>query len=174
MLKNLFGRRPPERAKEAPLPEAPLLPRTARRAANAPKVRVLFLCIGNSCRSPMAEGLATKYGSDVMTVESAGLSPIHRVDPLGIKVMQERNIDISNAFPKGPDEVNAQSFDLIVNMSGQRLPALRVPMEEWNIPDPIGQDEEAFRKAADLLEQHVMRLVLQIRLNQHTVVRSTT
>ena len=74
--------------------------------------------------------------------------------------MADRNIDISNAFPKGPEAVDAQSFDLIVNMSGTKcIPTIRVPMEEWNIPDPIGQDEEAFRRAADLLEQHVMRLV---------------
>jgi protein-tyrosine-phosphatase len=39
------------------------------------------------------------------------------------------------------------------------------------IPDPIGQDEEAFRKTADLLEQQVMRLVLQLRLNQHPVLK---
>jgi arsenate reductase len=135
------------------------------------KARVLFLCIGNSCRSPMAEGLATKYGSDVLFAQSAGLMPIHRVDPLGVKVMRDRNIDISNAFPKGAEDVDAQSFDLIVNMSGQRIPALRVPMEEWKIPDPIGQDETAFRKTADLLEQQVMRLVLQLRLNQHPALK---
>ncbi len=172
MLKKLFGRRAPERPQEAPLPLTPPLPKPSRRSPDAPKVRVLFLCFGNSCRSPMAEGLAKKYGSDVMIVASAGLAPIHRIDPLSIQVMQERNIDISDAFPKGPDEVDAQSFDLIVNMSGQRLPTLRVPMEEWNIPDPIGQDEQTFRKAADLLEQQVMRLVLQLRLGQHPVVRN--
>jgi protein-tyrosine-phosphatase len=170
MLKKLFGRRPGRALEPAP-PEALPLPKPYRPSVDAAKVRVLFLCFGNSCRSPMAEGLAAKYGSDVMTAESAGLSPIHRVDPLGIKVMKDRNIDISSAFPKSPDEVNAQSFDLIVNMSGQRLPALRVPIEEWNIPDPIGQDEEAFRKTADLLEQQVMRLVLQLRLNQHPMLK---
>jgi arsenate reductase len=167
MFKKLFGKR----VKEAPLPEAPLIPKPSRRPADAPKIRVLFLCFGNSCRSPMAEGLANKYGSDVMIVGSCGLAPIHRIDPLSIKVMQDRNIDISNAFPKGPDVVNAQSFDLIVNMSGQRLPSLNAPIEEWKIPDPIGQDEEAFRKTADLLEQQVMRLVLQLRLNRHPVLR---
>jgi arsenate reductase len=175
MFKKLFGRHSPNPAEEkietAPtvkstLPRAPI-----QRAPDDPdKVRVLFLCYGNSCRSPMAEGLARKYGSDVMSVESAGLSPIHRVDPLGIKVMADRNIDISDAFPKGPEAVDPESFDLIVNMSGTKIPTIRVPMEEWNIPDPIGQDEEAFRRAADLLEQHVMRLILQIRLKQHQLL----
>lgn len=133
----------------------------------APKLRVLFLCIGNSCRSPMAEGLARHYGSDVMEVASAGVYPIHRVDPFSIKAMADRNIDISNAYPKGAQEVNPQSFDLIVNMSGQKLPSITVPVEEWKVPDPIGQGEEQFRKAADLLEQLVMRLILQVRLKQH-------
>ena len=49
------------------------------------------------------------------------------------------------------------------------MPSLRVPIEEWNIPDPIGQDEQAFRKTADLLEQQVMRLVLQSALEPASV-----
>ncbi len=119
----------------------------------------------------MAEGLAGKYGADVMFAQSAGLAPIQRVDPLGIKVMQDRNIDISEAFPKGPEAVDPQSFDLIVNMSGSRMPSMTVPIEEWKIPDPIGGTEEDFRKTADLLEQQVMRLVLQLRLGQHPAVK---
>ncbi len=114
----------------------------------------------------MAEGLGRKYGSDVMEVQSAGLAPFVRVDPFSIKVLADRNIDISDAFPKGADEVNPLSFDLIVNMSGQKIPSLAVPVEDWKVPDPVGQDVEAFRQTADLLEQMVMRLVLQLRLKQ--------
>ena len=114
----------------------------------------------------MAEGLARKYGSDVMDTQSAGLSPFVRVDPLSIKAMAERNIDISEAFPKGAADVDPLSFHLIVNMSGQKMPMLAVPIEDWNVPDPVGQDEAAFRKTADQLEQLVMRLVLQLRLKQ--------
>lgn len=135
------------------------------------KFAVLFLCYGNSCRSPIAEGLANKYGADVLTAASAGLFPIHRIDPNGIKVLKDRNIDISNAFPKGLGDVDPQSFDLIVNMSGQKIPFVKGNLEEWNVPDPIGKDEEAFRKTADLLEQMVMRLILQVRTNARTVRR---
>jgi protein-tyrosine-phosphatase len=119
----------------------------------------------------MAEGLANKYGSDVLSAESAGLFPIHRVDPNGIKVLKDRNIDISGAFPKGLNDVDPQRFDLIVNMSGQRLPFLKGTIEDWNVPDPIGQNEESFRQTADLLEQMVMRLILQVRTNARTVRR---
>ncbi len=118
----------------------------------------------------MAEGLARKYGSDVMTAGSAGLFPIHRVDPLSLKVMRDRNIDISDVFPKGLDSVDPQSYDLIVNMSGQNIPSLVIPIEEWKIPDPVGQKEEAFRIAAELLEQQVMRLILQLRMKRHPLV----
>ena len=138
-----------------------------RIPSEAGKFRALFVCYGNSCRSPIAEGLALRYGQDVMWSASAGVNPIHRVDPLGIKVMQDRNIDISNAFPKSLGEVDLPQFDLLVNMSGEKLPGLRVPTEDWNVPDPIGRGEEDFRKTADLLEQMVMRLILQIRLKQH-------
>ena len=65
--------------------------------------RVLFLCIGNSCRSPMAEGFAKCYGSDVMQAESAGLAPAGIVQPLTKKVMEEKNINIyaTPALEKG-------------------------------------------------------------------------
>lgn len=140
------------------------------RVKNDAKVGVVFLCYGNSCRSPMAEGLARHYGSDVLRAFSAGLSPIHRVDPFSIKAMQDRNIDITDAFPKGLNEVDRTSYDLIVNMSGEKLPASAVLVEEWDIPDPISRGEEEFRKTADLLEQKVMRLILQLRLKQHPAV----
>lgn len=115
----------------------------------------------------MAEGLARHYGSDVFRVASAGLNPIHRVDPFSIKVMQDRNIDITDAFPKALGEVDPVNYSLIVNMSGQKLPASTTFVEDWNIPDPISRGEEEFRKTADLLEQKVMRLILQFRLKQH-------
>ena len=57
--------------------------------------RVLFLCIGNSCRSQMAEGFANRYGQDVMKVASAGFAPASIVQPLTRKVMEDKNINIS-------------------------------------------------------------------------------
>lgn len=171
MLKKVFQRIGPEKTSVASIQ-----PEQARRAPQirvAPpqsagdKLRVLFLCYGNSCRSPIAEGLALRYGSDVLWAASAGLMPIHRVDPLGIRVMAERNIDISQAFPKGLDDVDVPAFDLIINMSGQKMPSMIKPIEDWNVPDPIAKGEDEFRKTADLLEQLVMRLILQVRLKQH-------
>ncbi len=58
--------------------------------------RFFFVCVGNTCRSPMAEGFAKSlYGSDVLSRASAGLSPVEKVALLTVATMQEKNIDIS-------------------------------------------------------------------------------
>jgi len=124
--------------------------------------RVLFVCIGNSCRSQMAEGFARAYGSDVMVARSAGLSPGDMVSPLTQRLMREKNIDLSGCVPKGMPE--GEPFDLIINMSGRRLPG-GIPGEVrvWNVPDPIFLDEEDHRAIRDQIESLVQGLVLELR-----------
>ena len=51
--------------------------------------RVLFVCVGNACRSPMAEGLANHYGSDVLRAASAGLAPTQEIPEDTVAVMEE-------------------------------------------------------------------------------------
>ena len=111
----------------------------------------------------MAEGFANKYGSDVLSAQSAGLGPAVNVDPLTIKVMAEKNIDLSGSYPKGLNEVDADQFDLIVNMSGRKLPATRLAVEDWKVHDPVGNSEEVFREISNVIEQLVMRLILELR-----------
>src|SRR5579871_2557108 len=62
------------------------------------KKRVLFVCIGNSCRSQMAEGFARAYGSDIMDSQSAGLSPATVIAPLTRQVLGEKNVKIDDHF----------------------------------------------------------------------------
>jgi len=127
------------------------------------KYKVLFLCIGNSCRSQMAEGFARAYGADVMEAQSAGLGPAVEVSPLTIATMNEKNVDMSGAFPKGVDAVDRGGLSLIVNISGQRLPVRDVPVVDWDVRDPIGRDEKVFRSVRDEIERRVMELILQMR-----------
>jgi len=128
--------------------------------------RVLFLCIGNSCRSQMAEGFARTYGKDVMEPHSAGFFPANTVSPLTIKTMAEKNIGMDLAFPKPLEAAFASGpFDAIVNMADEKLPAgVTAPRTEvWKVRDPIGESEEVFRAVANQIEQLVMRLILQLR-----------
>jgi len=127
------------------------------------RYKVLFLCIGNSCRSQMAEGFARAYGSDVMEAQSAGLGPAVEISPLTIETMKEKNVDMSGAFPKGVDAVDRSGLNLIVNISGQRLPVRDVPVMDWDVRDPIGRDEKVFRSVRDEIERRVMELILQMR-----------
>ena len=136
------------------------VPRPAR------KPRVVFVCIGNSCRSQMAEGFARTYGSDVMEPLSAGLSPASIVAPLTKKVMLEKNIDVSAQFPKELDELPEGPVDIVINISGYPVPVPSgAALEEWRIQDPIGLSEDVFREVAADIEQRVMRLVLALRAN---------
>lgn len=126
--------------------------------------KVLFLCIGNSCRSQMAEGFARKYGSDVLQPASAGVAPASIVQPLTKKVMGAKNINIDNQFPKSLDQVGVAQFDLIINMSGTKLPGgMQAEVREWSVVDPIGQSEEVYIQVRDQLEHQVMHLILDLR-----------
>lgn len=154
----------PARVPSAPATRAP----SARGATSvhhaAPtRRRVLFVCIGNSCRSQMAEAFARAYGADIMDVQSAGVSPAAIVAPQTRQTLAERNLSMDDQFPKGMDIIRRQAFDLVINMSGipVTLPGARIV--EWKVPDPIGQKDFVYRAVADQLERLVMRLILELR-----------
>jgi arsenate reductase (thioredoxin) len=127
------------------------------------KTRVLFLCIGNACRSPMAEGFARTHGSDVLEVQSAGLAPALAVVPLTHHVMLEKNIDLGDCYPKELEHVEGD-IDLIINMSGHDLPErTAAQVEVWEVRDPIGESDEVFRQVRDEIEQRVLQLIERVR-----------
>jgi protein-tyrosine-phosphatase len=112
----------------------------------------------------MAEGFARRYGSDVLEPMSAGFSPAQIVQPLTKKVMEAKNINIDEQFPKDLGAIDVPSLDIIVNISGKALPP-KIPIEvrEWKIEDPIGKSEELYVKVRDQLEHLVMLLILDLR-----------
>jgi arsenate reductase len=144
-------------------------PRLGGRRATPPpeaapiRKRVLFVCIGNSCRSQMAEGFARTYGADVMEARSAGISPAAAIAPLTRKVLSEKNISLEEQFPKALNGISGNSFDIIVNMSGSKLGVSAPHVVAWAVPDPIGQKEEVYQSVANQIEDLVMRLILELR-----------
>jgi protein-tyrosine-phosphatase len=112
----------------------------------------------------MAEGFANRYGSDVLSAESAGLAPAGVVVKDTIVSMAQKNIDISRQYSKAFRVDQANDFDLIVNMSGYDLPkSVGVPVRDWQIEDPIGQSEAIYGQVRDHIETLVMNLVLEFR-----------
>jgi arsenate reductase (thioredoxin) len=128
------------------------------------KKQVLFVCVGNACRSQMAEGFARVYGGDVIAAASAGLSPAMTLPPLTRAVMLEKNIPIDGQFPKGIEIWSGVKFDIVVNMSGYPLPSKIAPKWRlWNVADPIGMNDGIYRQVRDQIETLVMQLVLEVR-----------
>ena len=128
------------------------------------KTRVLFVCIGNACRSQMAEGFARTYGSDVMIAASVGLAPATGVAPDTIRAMEEKNIDLRDQFPKSLRQLGRAEFDLIVNMAGFFLPKdFKGRIVDWDVADPIYMDYADHCGVRDRIETLVMKLVMELR-----------
>lgn len=81
------------------------------------KLKVLFLCTGNSCRSQMAEGWARSLKGEVIQAYSAGIEK-HGMNPHAITVMAEAGVDISQHYSKTPAELGGVEFDYVVTVCG--------------------------------------------------------
>ena len=138
----------------------------------ANKTRVLFVCIGNACRSQMAEGFARALGSDVMIPASAGLAPAHAVAPDTIRAMDGRNIDLRDHFPKSLRHLGRAEFDLVINMSGFFLPKeFKWSVVDWEVADPVSMEYAEHCEVRDVIEQLVMNLILDLRAAPHSQLR---
>lgn len=124
------------------------------------KKRVLILCMGNSCRSQMAEGILRHYGGERIDVFSAGTKP-SQVNPIAIQVMKEIGIEISGQRSKHVKEFLGQKFDYVITVCDSARESCPVfpganPMH-WPFPDPPHDrevNEEAikeFRKVRDMI-----------------------
>jgi protein-tyrosine-phosphatase len=103
----------------------------------------------------------------VLEAGSAGLTPALNTTPFTRSVLQEKNVDLGDHQPRRFYDIDLGKYDLIVNMSGSALPkTLGVPVEEWNVDDPMGGSEDDFRAARETIEMLVMHLVLRARLGK--------
>lgn len=80
-------------------------------------MKVLILCTGNSCRSQMAHGFLQSFDPK-LEVFSAGTKPAEKVNPLAVKAMQEKGIDISAHTPHNVDEYLKESWDYVITVCG--------------------------------------------------------
>ncbi len=125
---------------------------------------VLFVCIGNSCRSPMAEGYALKYGENRISVFSAGTDASERLHPYAMEVMKEEEIDISGQSSKPLEQFRRDMFDFVILMGSDvkcgALPGKNI--RNWNIDDPFGGTLDDYRHARDRIKQKVFELIDEI------------
>ncbi len=124
--------------------------------------RVLFACVHNSGRSQMAEAFARRLADGAIEFESAGTLPADRVNPVVVKAMTEKGIDISASEPKLITQKMADRANRVVTMGctiDQACPALLTPTEDWGLDDPEGKTIEEVREIRDQIEARVRRLV---------------
>ncbi len=130
--------------------------------------RILFLCVANSARSQMAEGLARAALGSRVEVQSAGSRP-SSVNPYAIEVMAEIGIDITGHRSKSVDDVNATAVDLVITLCAEEVcPILpgSVRHLHWPIPDPVSNDptlapedmRRRFREARDQIRARIAGL----------------
>jgi arsenate reductase (thioredoxin) len=125
-------------------------------------VRLLFVCVENSCRSQMAEGFARRLGGAAVAAHSAGSRPSGRVDPRAVALMAERGIDLTGQRSKGLEEAAALGpWDYVVTMGcGDACPGLPARTRlEWDLPDPKRMDDAGFRQVRDRIERLVADLL---------------
>ena len=121
-------------------------------------MRLLFVCVENSCRSQMAEAFARLRGADA---HSAGSRPSGEVNPRAIASMAEIGYDLAAHRSTGLDDViseeSGRPFDAVVTMGcGDACP--HVPARarhDWAIPDPKAMEPEAFARVRDMIRDHV-------------------
>ena len=131
------------------------------------KTRVIFLCVGNSARSQMAEAFLRHYAPEFFEVYSAGFDA-QGIHPMTIKVMKERGIDISNQTSKNLDQYLGQiHFGITITVCDKAektcpsYPSMGTKLF-WPFPDPVaaeGSDEEklaVFRKVRDDIEAKII------------------
>jgi protein-tyrosine-phosphatase len=134
---------------------------------------VLFLCVANSARSQMAEGLARAILPADVKVWSAGSRPTH-VRPEAIAVLGEIGIDISGHRSKSVSEVPAGEVDTVITLCGEEECPLFLGQARrlhWGLPDPAGSDACAtaehtlakFRAVRDELRTRIANLAKQDR-----------
>lgn len=81
------------------------------------RLKILFLCTGNSCRSQMAEGICRELKSDKIESFSAGIEK-HGLNENAVKVMAEIGIDISKQYSKTVEEIAEKEFDFVITVCG--------------------------------------------------------
>ena len=129
------------------------------------KPTVLFVCVHNAGRSRMAEAFFNQLAGDRYAGRSAGTVPAERPHPEVVSAMAEIDIELSET----PGRMLTQEMtDEAVRVIGmgcaveEACPALRVPLEDWELEDPKGKSPEEVAEIRDQIEMKVRNLVAQL------------
>ena len=129
---------------------------------------ILFLCVANSARSQMAEGLARARFGDRARVQSAGSAP-SAVNPMAIEVLAEAGIDIAPHTSKSVDTIDPHGVDLVVTLCAEEVCPVflgRARRLHWPMPDPAAAPpalkRQRFREVRDQIAARLEELDAEV------------
>ncbi len=129
-------------------------------------VKILFVCIGNACRSQMAEGWANHFGKGKVQAFSAGSYPFGSIVKDTYTVMSEKGISLDGQRSKGLRDVAVAEMDVVVGMGCEVDCPVPVGFKgrvvDWEIPDPFGHGTDSFRDVRDMVERQVLGLLADL------------
>jgi arsenate reductase (thioredoxin) len=131
----------------------------------APK-RVLFICIGNACRSVMAEALARHLAEDIILPSSAGLAPLGYVPSRTRVVLEEIGVSSAGQKSKPLLHEDIAGAEVLINLSGRPLENIAhvsASVEHWEVADPFGGDLTVYRSARDEIKRRLLELTKRLR-----------
>jgi protein-tyrosine-phosphatase len=132
------------------------------------KLNVMFVCIGNSCRSPMAEAIALRDAGDLFESSSAGLSPLGVVQKLTLQTLEANGYATDGLYSKPILQGAWADADVVINMSG--YPRERTfprgdwdKVEDWDVEDPYGADPEVYQRIFEGIRTRIEAFVARLR-----------
>jgi arsenate reductase (thioredoxin) len=128
--------------------------------------RVLFICLGNACRSPMAEAIARRSAADVIEASSAGLTPLGFVAAMTRETLETNGLSPDGLFSKPVTPELWEAAELVINMSGRPRETAFPDWEkvdDWDVEDPYGADPAVYQRIFEAIEARVAELAERMR-----------
>ena len=101
-------------------------------------IKILFVCIENSCRSQMAEAFAKMHGKGILQAYSAGSNALGKVNAKAIESMKEIGYDLNTHNSKALSQIPDVKYDYAITMGcGDECPLVKAKVRtDWDLPDP--------------------------------------
>jgi protein-tyrosine-phosphatase len=124
------------------------------------------VCIGNACRSPMAEAIARYDAADVIEPHSAGLSPLGHIADLTKQTLLRNGYSVDSLSSEPLTQEACDAADIIINMTGtSRAESFweQEKVEDWMVQDPYGADTDTYQRVFEGIQRRVNQLAHELR-----------
>ncbi len=139
-------------------------------------MKILFMCVANSARSQLADGIAKKLFGAKANIQSAGSKPTH-VNPFAIRVLDEIGIDITTHTSKRVDDLDpdfVNTLDYVITLCAEEVCPVVISKAKklhWPLPDPAGtgsDDEQMtrFRTTRDAIKERLTGFAQEMGISQ--------